>query len=128
MEKQYYISKEQYETIKKSWAEHKHSAPWHIIYNILRSKDAALGFTERTKHIQCNDAWWGFNSSLDDARRFTSSKNPWEQYKDPSHPHHRMYASAESRIKENQAHFKVGFGIDMPEDLHQKLCEVERKK
>jgi len=98
MEKQYFISKEQFETAKATWKSNQktHSAWHHIIYNILRSKDIRNGFCEKTKNIQGNDSWFGFNDSLRTAR--------W--YCDP---------------KRNPDLFKKHFGIDIPDGLIDRL-------
>lgn len=120
MEKQYYITKEQFTALTAAWrAKASHSATEHIIYNILRSKDAKLGFVERAKNIQGNDSWYAYKEALKAAKSLCSTKNPWAQYKDT--PHSRSYESGEARIKANQQKFKDTFGIDMPADFEEQL-------
>lgn len=93
MEKTYYISKEQFITLTEAWKQKEyHSATEHIIYNVLRSKPSDLGFTKKTKNIQGNDPWYGYNTALWYVGRFLKHVN-----------------------------FKEKFGIDMPEDLASKL-------
>ena len=98
MEKQYYISKEQFETAKATWKSNQktHSAWEHIIYNILRSKDMRNGFCAKTKNIQANDSWFRYNDALRTARWYC---NP----------------------KRNLDIFKKRFGIEMPQDLSDRL-------
>jgi len=115
MEKQYYITKEQYESLKAAWATHSmHDAKMHIIYNILRSKPAKHGFTEKTKHIQGNDPWYGFNVAKKDALWSISTKNPFS----PTSATGIRYAE---QLVERKAAFKKYFGIDMPEDLNEQI-------
>lgn len=94
MEKQYYISKEQFAELITAWKKNEqHSASQHIIYNILRSKPADLGFSPRGKNIQGNNPWYSFNESVTNAR--------W--------------------ICRDATYFKSIFGIDVPSDLEEKL-------
>jgi hypothetical protein len=93
MEKTYCITKEQFIATTAAWnTKQSHSAAEHIIYNILRSKPTDLGFTKKTHSIQGNDPWFGYNSALWQAGRFLKNGN-----------------------------FKNTFGIDMPENLADKL-------
>lgn len=124
MEKQFYISKEQYAALIAAWKSRKaHSSMEHIIYNLLRSKPAKLGFVERKNNIQGNNSWYAYNEALKSAKILCSTKNPWAQCKDT--PHSRSYESGEARIKENQKRFKETFGIDMPADFMDQLTGAQ---
>lgn len=94
--KEYYISREQYLTVKATWKETTHGADTHIIYNVLRSKPIDLGFTERKKGIQNNDPWFSFKEALRTARWIVSSKPEL---------------------------FKAVFGIEVPKDLIYRLMK-----
>lgn len=65
---EYPFTKEQFVTIKKSWADKEsHSAEDHIIYNAIRGLPLDRGFTPLTlpHKISSNncDAWNGFNQA-----------------------------------------------------------------
>lgn len=65
------ISKEEFLTARKSWKKKdSHSAALHIIYNILRGKDPKSGFTAKSKNIQGNDPWYGYNQARRQAYNF----------------------------------------------------------
>jgi hypothetical protein len=116
MEKQYFITKEQYQTVKQTWASTTEHPAWHhIIYNALRSKPTDSGFSEKTNHIQGNDSWYGFNSALKEAQRECSLINPWEAQKGTVHDN--MYTRFLPTITTRQKQFKAIFGIDIPEDI-----------
>ena len=121
MEKQYYISKEQFIALTAAWKAHYgHSAAEHIIYNILRSKDAKLGFVDRKRNIQGDSPWYAYKLALDGAMRMVSLANPWEKYKD--HPqYHKSYEGGLKQIEERQKRFKERFGIDIPADIMELL-------
>jgi predicted 3-demethylubiquinone-9 3-methyltransferase (glyoxalase superfamily) len=94
MEKTFYISKQDFITLTQTWAQKKsHTAAQHIIYNTLRSKPADLGFTEKTKNIQGGSSWYGYKRAWGSAH-YLSRNNIW---------------------------FKDNFGIDMPENMQEKL-------
>lgn len=99
MQKQFYISKEQYNIVKSTWKTSHHSAPYHIIYNILRSKKPTNGFNAKTKNIQGNDPWFGYHSALRVAKNYC-------------HPIYNLS-------------FKHIFGIDIPENIKEKLEEIK---
>jgi len=98
MEKQYYISKEQFETAKATWKSNQktHSAWEHIIYNILRSKKPSTGFCEKTKAIQGNNLWHAYDNAFREAKWHCSPRG-------------------------NVTLFKERFGIEMPQDLSDRL-------
>lgn len=115
MEKQFYISKEQFTELKASWkklAETKTiTASDILIYNILRSKKPSLGFTATTNncHIQGNDPWFAFQSAKWDATsKYTSSWKP-------------------ELTDARKQKFKDRFGIDMPEDFKTKINEASHE-
>lgn len=65
MEKTYYITKEEFCAVKEAWKAKQNREAWeHIIYNILRSKEADNGFCPKTKNIQGNDPWHNYNNAL----------------------------------------------------------------
>lgn len=64
MEKSYLISKEDFFQLKEDWKKENRTASEMIMYNILRSKDPKSGFTQKTKNIQGNDPWFGWNSAV----------------------------------------------------------------
>lgn len=118
MEKQYYISKEQYTALLAAWSSRKnHSAGEHIIYNLLRSKPATTGFVERKKAIQGDDPWYAYKQAVKSAQHFCSLTNPWAHWnKEQS-----MYLHGEQRIKNNQKQFEATFGFEMPADFNEQL-------
>lgn len=109
-QKQYLISKEEYLTAKQKWAKHKHhTAKWHILYNILRSKPADYGFKKKTRAIQGNDPWFAYNT----ARGFilVDFHNPWKDEQS-------AYAAAHKlKIEKNKVRFKEVFGIEFVEGI-----------
>jgi len=114
MEKTYYISREQYLTIKATWAaKHDHTAWQHIIYNILRNKPADYGFIARNKHIQGDNPWFAYNEALATAKNYLSKHNPWTEGS--------SFERRQKAIASDIAHLKAIFGIDMPEDIYDKL-------
>lgn len=109
MTQNYIITREQFETVKKTWAESKyHSAGEHIIYNLLRSKVPTLGFVERKSNIQGCDSWFAFKTAKHDVIR--------------AYFRHKMFARATQT--ESEAKFKQRFGIDMPEGFYELLIAV----
>lgn len=96
MEKEYYITKEEFITLKAKWASKSAHESWHhIIYNVLRSKDIKTGFAEKTKNIQGNNSWFAYDRAKWDAKMFTRKSTPET--------------------------FKCVFGIDKPETLEARL-------
>jgi|JI10StandDraft_1071094.scaffolds.fasta_scaffold55820_4 hypothetical protein len=96
MEKEYFISKEEFLSAKAKWASSDyHTASNHIIYNALRSKPLDHGFHQKTKNIQGNDAWYAFKEAKRGAWWF-ARKAPPEA-------------------------FKLMFGIDRPATLEEML-------
>jgi hypothetical protein len=116
--KEYYISREQYLTLKAKWAENNNHPAWqHIIYNILRNKPIDSGFTEKKKAIQCNDPWWGFNSALSEARHYCPGEIcPYDKDKFPS-----GYERWTKRSEEYQKLAEKIFGITIPGDIRTKM-------
>ncbi len=122
MEKQYFISKEQFVALLAAWkASTHHTAAEHIIYNILRSKDARLGFIERKSNIQGDNPWYAYKLAREDAMRLCSLANPWEKYSDPASPYHKSYLGGQKQVEERQKRFKDRFGIDVPEGIMELL-------
>jgi hypothetical protein len=114
MENQYYISKEQFLTLKAKWKEsNHHSAADMIIYNILRSKPADNGFAPKTKNIQGNNEWYAFNGALWTASRVNVKRIPGT---------YRM----ETDVEATNAEFKKKFGIDRPADLSEKFQGLKK--
>ena len=114
MENQYYISKEQFLTLKAKWKEsNHHSAADMIIYNILRSKPADNGFAPKTKNIQGNNEWYAFNGALWTASRVKMMRDP-------------ITRSFGTDIESTNAEFKKKFGIDRPADLSEKFQGLKK--
>lgn len=107
----HFISKEDYLTVKKTWAsKQNHSAKDHVLYNVLRGKDAKLGFSEKTKHIQGNDSWYGYKSSLKNAMYSVDLD---------------VRFGGPERILDKHTQFKEVFGIPIPANLRDKLMEFQ---
>ena len=119
--KEYYISREQYLSLKAAWsAKSSHEAWEMVIYNILRSKPIDHGFSEKKQHIQSNDPWQGFNLALGTAANYCpGQKCPWAE------------GSMSANRWENGMTARVAlankiFGIELPSDIMTKL-EGQRK-
>ena len=111
MEKQFNITKEQYLTMLATWRATKaHDAADQILYNILRTKPADRGFTEKTKNIQGNDPWFAYHNALYLASKRISLANPYP-----------MRESSQAAIESRKAAFKQTFGIDIPEGIADKF-------
>ena len=98
MEKEYFISKEEFLAIKETWAKRPNNhatADEHIIYNALRSLPLERGFAEKKKNIQGNDPWYAFKNAKMIAHWRTKRALPGE--------------------------FKKAYGIDIPDGLLDKL-------
>lgn len=125
MEKQFNISKEQYQTVLNTWKQKKeHSAAEHIIYNALRSKPSACGFSIKSKNIQGNDPWFGFNHSLKAAQSLCSLVNPWEAYKGAEFGNS-SYERGLTRINVTKVNFKNTFGIDLTPEIFNMLGDKQ---
>ena len=120
MEKQYYISKEQYQAVKAAWKIGRRIAWDHVIYNVLRDKPISTGFCENKSNPQGNDTWFALKQAISSARMVCNTKNPWEANKDKV-GYGNSYQNAEDRIAKNKKEFKDSFGIDMPEDIMDRL-------
>jgi len=117
MEKQYYISKEQFLTLKAKWKESSyHSAADHIIYNILRSKPADNGFIPKKLHIQGDNEWYAFNEAL------------WNANHQLKPCYKRDWVLKTSTLIEGQMEkeFKTHYGIEPPADLADKLKDLKK--
>lgn len=98
MEKEYFISKEEFLAVKETWAKRPNNiafADEHIIYNALRSLPLDRGFTEKKKNIQGNTPWYAFIKAKMVAYWRTKRALPGE--------------------------FKKQYGIDIPDGLLDKL-------
>ena len=114
MEKQYLISKDEYQTVKQFWVSIKEHPAWHhIIYNILRSKPADHGFCIKQGNFQGNDPWYGYNDPLHEVKAECSTVNAWAVQKGTSYD--RIYQHVEEKIAQRKKAFKATFGIDLPE-------------
>lgn len=117
MEKQYYLTKEQFTSLSAAWkARRHHTGSEHIIYNILRSKSAKLGFCERTTSVQNNDTWYGFHTALQGAKAMCNTANKMERYRG-NERYAQSVQAEDDRIKARLAYFKGTFGIELPADL-----------
>jgi len=105
MEKTYYLTKEQFIAMTAAWkSKDAHTASEHLIYNILRSKPADLGFTEKYKEIlTAGDPlkWKAFTDAIV-AAKWSIKTRQFGDYKP-------------------DVYFKNAFGIDIPADLNDKL-------
>ena len=120
MEKQFNISKEQYQAVLNTWKQKKeHSAAEHIIYNVLRSKSPSFGFSIKSKNIQGDDPWFGFNRALKEAQTICNTVNPWEKYKGTDH--NSSYERGLSQINEKISKFKNIFGIELTSEIFEMI-------
>ena len=118
MENQFNITKEQYLTMRSTWAAKKeHDAADIILYNILRTKPADRGFSAKGKNIQGNDPWFAYHTALYYARKRVYPVNPFTY--NPKFPG--SWNRGEEAIKNNKEHFLCTFGFEIPEALHDKL-------
>lgn len=121
MENQFNITKEQYLTMLATWkAKKEHDAADIILYNILRTKPADRGFTEKTKNIQGNDPWFAYHEALNLARRRVNLTNPYNQQYLPS------WTRGENDIKQRKENFLQTFGFEIPEGIAAKLEGVKK--
>lgn len=121
MEKQYYISKEQFIALKEAWKKIANpTASDMIIYNILRSKAADNGFSPKTKNIQGIDEWRGYNDARYSADRFISMRRVYGKLPGATYS---GYMDAPGKAEEE---FKARFGIEMPKDLKNKIQEAKK--
>jgi len=114
MENQYYISKEQFLTLKAKWKEsNNHSASDMIVYNILRSKPADHGFVAKRKNIQGNNEWHAFNEALWYASYTKKMRDPVTKF-------------FVIDIEATNAEFKAKYGIDRPSDFADKFQGLKK--
>lgn len=116
MEKQYYITREQYLSLKAAWkklADSGSITPQDIFtYNILRNMNPTKGFSPATGgHIRGNDAWYSYNNAKAIAYQSTPRLQDNQEYRD-------------RKLKR----FSERFGIECPEDLHQKIGEIKNER
>lgn len=113
MEKNYYLTQDQFNTLKTTWKAKTRVAYEHIMYNVLRDKPADSGFCVKTKNIQGNDPWFGFNSALRWAKRLCRTDLPsWQK-------------RSEEDVKK---WFKDRFGFDMPSTFMTKIMNISERK
>lgn len=105
-------NKELKQTVKSNWNKEKqHNAELHVIYNILRGKDASAGFTpvkENTNKARNNngDLYNAFNRVVS-GLRFSLSTAKKTGY---------------------QVHYENAFGIEFSSELVEKLRNIDFKK
>ena len=120
MEKEFYITKEQFVALKEAWkSKASHSASEMIIYNLLRSKPIDNGFCPKTKNIQGGNEWYAFNNATRTAKRFCEPRrvrvdNPNGLVNILTGHIHRMWVDD---LESTQAEFKEKYNIDMPSDI-----------
>lgn len=115
MEKQYYISKEQFIALKEAWKQKSnHSAAEMIIYNILRSKPADNGFT------QGGTAWEGFKKAWQEAIYLLSMRRVYGKLPGATY---NGFSDAPGKM---EAEFKARFGIEPPATLKEKIQEAKK--
>lgn len=117
-QQQYLITKEQFLTVSRAWKTSIRypSAVEIIIYNVLRSKPIKNGFVMKTRHIQGNSPWYGFESALKKARERCNNVNPF----DPTSKAGKIF---EEVFKNRKVTFRSRFGIDLPEGIMDRLKE-----
>lgn len=124
MEKEFYITKEQFIALKEAWKKRSyHSAKDVIIYNILRSKPADNGFCPKTKNIQGNNEWYAFNTATYSAGTFCSPHRKYAKVIDPKWGLVSRWIDDPGKAEEE---FKATFGIEMPEDIKTKISESKK--
>ena len=66
--------------LKAAWvSKSEHTASEHIIYNLLRGKDAKRGFNQRLTSIQGNDPWYAFNLAKRSAWHIANANADFEK-------------------------------------------------
>jgi len=112
MEKTYYISKEDFITLKAAWKViPTPSAADMVIYNILRSKPGVNGFVPRAKRDQYDNEWIAFDHAKFFAHRFVCFKSKTRMWDVVNH------YWTEFSVKGHNDIFKTRYGIDLPEGL-----------
>lgn len=112
MQKEYFLSHEQYTNHMQAWKKIAASSDIRpadvVIHNILRSLPATRGFCAKRKNIQGNNAWYSFEEAKSAARFMCWSLN-------------------EPRRIERLAKFTVRYGIECPEGFEKLIMEQKHE-
>lgn len=103
------LTKEQIQTIKKSWSSAKiHSVVMHIIYNALRGKDVKLGFTP-----------------VSNPNKLRCHKDPLVSFKNAKYDAiHTLYQDPNGIRVQNKKILEELFGIEFTYDLSEELKRI----
>lgn len=107
------LNKEQYITVKTTWKKVKeHTVHEHIIYNVLRGKDADEGFVALTD--------WG--------RLNASDNNPWFNYDNAVREIHYQLNAKRYNYENTVKHYSDVFGIDLTPELVAEVLQAIKFK
>jgi hypothetical protein len=107
------LNKEQYITVKTTWKQQKeHTIHEHIIYNVLRGKEADEGFAPLTD--------WG--------RLHASQDNPWFSYDNAVLDIHYRLNPKRYQFEGTVKYYSELFGIEFTNELIEEvLSKIKRK-
>lgn len=107
------LNKEQYITVKTTWKQQKeHNIREHIIYNVLRGKEADTGFVPLTD--------WG--------RLHASQDNPWFNYDNAVLDIHYQLNAKRYQFEGTVKYYSELFGIEFTSELIEEvLSKIKRK-
>lgn len=121
MEKTYFLNREQYLNLKAAWknlSDSKQITPGDVvIYNVLRGKPIANGFSKTTNpnHIQRNNEWNGFvqakEAALNNLPECSSSTYWLRTARKITEDTKAHYERANEKLRIN---FERKFGIEIP--------------
>lgn len=107
------LNKEQYITVKATWKKVKeHTVHEHIIYNVLRGKDADEGFAPLTD--------WG--------RLNASDNNPWFNYDNAVREIHYQLNEKRYNYENTVKRYSEVFGIELSKELIAEVLSVIKSK
>ncbi len=107
------LNKEQYITVKATWKKEKeHTVHEHIIYNVLRGKDADEGFVPLTD--------WG--------RLNASDNNPWFNYDNAVREIHYQLNEKRHNYENTVKRYSEVFGIELSKELIAEVLSVIKSK
>ena len=105
MEKNYILTKEQFEALKKNWKQKKsHSAAELIVYNVLRGCDPKRGFTPITRES-----------------KLTNGHAPYGAFERAKHSLRLRLIYGRTQDLEFKEYFKQTFGQESSKELLDKL-------
>jgi hypothetical protein len=108
------LNKEQYITVIKTWKSKKeHTAEDHIVYNILRGKESALGFIAITD--------WG--------RLNASSNEPWNSYNNAAkNVQYGFTTKSTNWLERTSKRYSEVFGIEFTAELMEEIASSIKLK